>query len=56
MHYCIPVVDVDMSLTQDFNWYQDHSYVTASVKIGQKNLKNFRAEFTDNGFSVYANG
>ena len=45
-----------MSLSQEVNWYQDHNYVTASVKIGQKNLKNYRAEFTDTGFSVYADG
>ena len=56
MCYCT-VVDLDMSLlNQDFNWYQDHNYVTASVKISQKNLKDYRAEFTDTGFTVYANG
>ena len=45
-----------MSLVQEVNWYQDHNYVTASVKISQKNLKNYKAEFTDTGFKVYANG
>ena len=45
-----------MSLSQNFDWYQDANYVTASVKIAQKNLKNYRAEFTDTGFSVYADG
>ena len=57
MCYCIVVVDADMSLlNQDFNWYQDPNYVTASVKIRQKNLKNYRAEFTNTAFTVYANG
>lgn len=50
------VVDVEMSLTQEVNWYQDSNYVTASVKIGQKDLKNYRAEFNETGFSVYADG
>lgn len=57
MCYCIVVVDADMSLlNQDFNWYQNPSHVTASVKISQKNLTNYRAEFTNTGFTVYANG
>ena len=51
------VIVVEMSLSQEsFNWYQDHNYVTASVKIVQKNLKNYTAKFTDTGFSVYADG
>ena len=43
-------------LTQEFNWYQTHGHVIASVKIIQKDLKDYRAEFTDTGFRVYADG
>ena len=51
------VTVVEMSLSQEAAiWYQDPNYVTASVKIVQKNLKNYTAKFTDTGFSVYADG
>ena len=50
------VVDVEMSLSQEVNWYQDANSVTASLKITQKNLKNYRAEFCETGFNVFADG
>ena len=52
----IAFVDVEMSLLQEVNWYQDSNYVTASLKITQKNLKNYRAEFNDNWFNIFADG
>ena len=38
------------------NRYQDSKCFTASIKAVESNPKMYRAEFSDNGFAVYADG
>jgi len=43
-------------LFEDINWYQDHNYVTGSVKILDKSLKHYTAEFAEGSFRVLVDG
>ena len=43
-------------LFEDINWYQDPNYVTGSVKILDKSLKNYTAEFANDSFRVLVDG
>lgn len=52
------IVDLpEMSVPfEDVSWYQDHNYVTGSVKIVDKTLKKYTAEFAEDSFRVFVDG
>lgn len=38
------------------NRYQNSMWFTASIRAVESNPKMYRADFTENGFAVYADG
>jgi len=44
------------ALFESISWYQDSNYVTGSVKILDKSLKNYVAEFNEDSFRVLVDG
>ena len=44
------------ALFENISWYQDPNYVTGSVKILDKSLKNYVAEFNEDSFHVLVDG